>query len=514
MKKPLEQRRIEISWFSGFLALVSVLALTLFLAPSSRSQKAVIRHYRLFDIGTLGGPNSQPPSNSFTGLPTPSISNGGIFAGDAELDLPDPYAPACVNPDCIVSHAISWKDGVMTDLGTLPGPAGSTSVVSWVGPTGLIVGFSENGTFDPGANGPAVIGALWNGTRIAPLSPLRGGLESAAYAVNSSGIVVGISSNDVPDPNSLFGTSTQTRAVVWLNGEPHDLGTLGGTDAQAFYVNESGQIAGQSYTADSIPPPNLHCSDDPLTLHAFFWEYGKMTDLNTFGGHCTFVYGMNNLGQLVGQSTTVDDATSLPFLWQNSHLAPLPTVGGTYGYAVSISDVGEIAGITSALGDQALLATSWTGGHAKNLGTLPGNSCSLTDAINIRGQIVGGSGFDDAAFFPACTDLVEHAVLWQNGQILDLNTFVPPGSDLTLNEAVFINDSGEIAGFGTLPNGNRHAFLLVPCQEYEDGCELANPNFDPKTKHSSPASLGTANRLRGRFSRPYRRFGAVQPPTN
>ncbi len=58
--------------------------------------------------------------------------------------------------------------------------------------------------------------------------------------------------------------------------------------------------------------------------------------------------------------------------------------------------------------------------------------------------------------------------------MIDLNGFVPDSSDLTLNEAVFINDNGEITGFGTLPNGDQHVFLLLPCQGGGDGCEEAH----------------------------------------
>ncbi len=107
-----------------------------------------------------------------------------------------------------------------------------------------------------------------------------------------------------------------------------------------------------------------------------------------------------------------------------------------------------------------------------NLGTLPGNACSAADAINSKGQVVGGSGFFLPDFFPGCTDTVEHAFVWENGTMVDLNAFVPPGSDLTLNEAVFINDRGEISGFGTLPNGDTHAFLLIPCgADDTEGCQ-------------------------------------------
>jgi probable HAF family extracellular repeat protein len=485
---------------------------------------APLPHYVLAAPNTWGGPNAYIPLNFFTGVASPAVSLGGVFAGSADLSTPDPYAPACFNDDCQISHAFRWKDGVMTDLGTLPGPAGSSSAVSWVTPNGLIVGYSENGTYDPGAGGPAILGAIWRGDDAVLLPPLQGGLDSLALSVNSCGLVVGISSNDVPDANSLFGTQTQTRAVVWLDGVPHDLGTLGGTDAQAFLVNESGQIAGQSYAADSVPPPaNGHCADDPLTLHGFFWEFGQMTDLNTLGGHCTFVYGMNNLGQVVGQSTTANDTNSLPYLWQHGQIQPLPTVGGNYGWAVTVNNSGAIVGTTSPSSDQALLATLWINGIATNLNTLPGDACSGTDFINSRGQIVGGSGFGDGAFFAECVGTVEHAVLWQGGHIYDLNQFVPAGSDLVLNEATYINDLGEIIGVASLPNGDARDFVLIPCDQNHSnipGCDYSSMNSataaDTRVagdiqaapagvQHSNVSFAGTLPRLRRSLANKYRR---------
>jgi hypothetical protein len=82
---------------------------------------------------------------------------------------------------------------------------------------------------------------------------------------------------------------------------------------------------------------------------------------------------------------------------------------------------------------------------------------------------LGGSGFA-ADFFPDCNTTVEHAVLWDHGTTLDLNTFVPPDTDLTLNEATFINDRGEITGFAVDSNGTEHAFLLLPCTGGNSDC--------------------------------------------
>jgi probable HAF family extracellular repeat protein len=185
------------------------------------------------------------------------------------------------------------------------------------------------------------------------------------------------------------------------------------------------------------------------------------------------------------------DATSHPFLWQRGKMKDLGTVGGTYGYAAWLNDAGAVVGATTIEGDQALLAFFWEKGTMTNLGALSGNTCSAADAINSAGQIVGGSGGYNAQNFPACTDPVEHAVLWDNGKILDLNAFVPASSDLTLTEATFVNDRGEISGIGTLPNGDQHPFLLIPCDANDtEGCKGASE--EANATQSTPAPTASA----------------------
>ena len=276
-----------------------------------------------------------------------------------------------------------------------------------------------------------------------------------------------------------------------------DLGTLGGTDAEALFINGGSQIVGQSYTINSIPPPPPHCGDSPLTLRAFFWDEGSMVDLGTLGGSCAFAYALNNRGQVVGQATLDGDEEDHPYIWQHGKMKDLGALGGTYGYAAWLNDSGEVVGGATNEGDQALLAFRWKDGVMSNLGVLSGDACSVSDAINSSGQVVGGSGLSFPAFFPACTDPVEHAFLWENGRIIDLNSFVPDSSDLTLNEAVFINDGGQISGTGTLPNGNQHAFLLVPCQEQRSWMQRGHSEENPNLRQSGP----TANRSQSQFQR-------------
>jgi hypothetical protein len=45
---------------------------------------------------------------------------------------------------------------------------------------------------------------------------------------------------------------------------------------------------------------------------------------------------------------------------------------------------------------------------------------------------------------------------------VDLNELITPPSNIVVDEATAINDRGEIAGGGILPDGSTRAVLLVP----------------------------------------------------
>jgi probable HAF family extracellular repeat protein len=486
-------------------------------APLSREHHT---RYKLIDVGTLGGPNSGTVQPFFDGVVAPSLDQKETFAGQADTSTPDPFVPNCFNSDCYVSHAIKSVDGVRTDLGALPGPAGLSSATTWISGSGLIAGVSENGEVDPFTGIQSVHGVVWENGKISDLGTLKGGYESVANAINNAGEVAGYANNALPDANSLAGLGSQTRAVVWWNGEIHDLGTLGGSDAMALYVNDLGQIAGQSYTSTSSPASTAipHCEDSLVALHAFLWENGRMTDLQTLGGTCALAYALNNHGQVVGQANLTGDSESHPFLWESGAMKDLGALGGTYGYAGWLNDSGQVVGAATNKGDAALLAFSWKGGEMTNLATLNGDACSAADAVNSTGQVVGGSGIYAAPFFPACTDALEHAVLWENGQILDLNSLVSSTSGLTLNEATFINDLGEISGFATLASGDIHAFVMIPCDANHpdmEGCDYqpmevvsgvqVPPAQASAAASTSPAELPTAEIMtRFRSARPGR----------
>jgi probable HAF family extracellular repeat protein len=461
--------RISVTVVFGFAALAMPVVSS---AQNSTPQtnKAKHHHYKLIDIAALGGPNS---SFGVGGAVTRTINSQGTAIAQGDTSIPDPFS--MVGFDFLVNHPVQWRNGVQTDLGALPGV--NSSLASWINTRGWIAGYSENSVIDPLTGFPETAAVLWKDGKIIDLGTL-GGNSSGANALNNLGQVVGSALNTVSDPFPatssssfmvetfgffFFPVATEAHAFLWQDGAMQDLGTLGGPDSYAWFVNERGQVAGQS-TINSIPSPTTGIPPvDP-----FFWEDGKMVDAGNLGGTFSFVSGLNNRGQMTGTMTLPGDSTFHPFLWDRGVLTDVGTLGGDDGNAEAINDTGEVVGFAGNQGNQAALAFLWKRGVMINLGTVDGDQCSAAHGLNATGQVVGESAVD-------CTFSTVHAFLWENGgPMIDLNTLIPPGSGMQLTVASSINDRGEIDGDGVLPNGDTHGFLLIPCDELHpslEGCD-------------------------------------------
>jgi probable HAF family extracellular repeat protein len=487
-------------------------AMAMPLVSSAQEEKKEHHHYKLVVVEPLGGPNSYLSGPSFQVL-----NNRGAFAAYANTSTPNPNANCFIPfnpPDCFVQHSVVLHNGTLTKLDMLPGGASAQTV--WISANGFVAGFSENGLIDPRTGQPAGVAVLWDGRRAINLGTVPGGTESIALSVNSLGRVVGFSNNDIPDAFSLVGFPTQTRAFAWQNGVMRDLGTLGGPDASASFVNDHGQVAGFSYT-NSFASTNCPWS---LTTAPFLWEDGKMIDLGTLGGTCGYSNWLNERGQVVGQSNLAGDVTAHPFLWTKSEgMKDLGTLGGAFGYANWANDAGEVVGVATTVGDKSIHAFLWKDGAMTDLETVGSDPSSEAKSINSRGQIVGAS-FDLST---ANVDL--HGFLWEDGgPIMDLNALVSPGSGVTITNAFDINERGEIAGNGFLVNGDTRAVLLIPCDENHEnveGCDygsveavtVENTAAAPNVLPGSAVSQGrltpseTKARMRARLLNRNRRFG-------
>jgi probable HAF family extracellular repeat protein len=157
-----------------------------------------------------------------------------------------------------------------------------------------------------------------------------------------------------------------------------------------------------------------------------------------------------------------------------------------------LNDEGHIAG-QAATADGTLHAFFWQRGLITDLGNLPAydQTCIGAFGINSKDQVVG------QAVENYCSGPGAHAFLWENSHIIDLNVFVPPGSGVTLGDVEQINDRGEMFGSATLPNGDAHAFLLIPCDENHpdvEGCDYSLMDAPVAMGQTSPAVRDASSR--------------------
>jgi len=308
-------------------------------------------------------------------------------------------------------HAFLWQDGIMTDLGTLPNLLSSEGRA--INNRGQVPGDSSL------TGGPPFQAALWENGGVTALGALPGGTRSFAIGINNRGQAVG---------GARTAGNLQVHAFLWQDGEMKDLGVLLASDQQSIgrAINSRDQVVGNSslVIADPPSPPN----------RAFLWQNGEMTDLGTLGGDWATASGMNEPGQIVGGSFLASGEMHA-FLWEDGVMTDLGTLGGMSSAAQPpLAASCNLSARTGAFGGAAV-------------GTF-----SLANGINSRGQVVGRS---------IAVNGEDHAFVWSDGVMTDLNTVIPSASGWTLVEAADINARGQIVGFGVI-DGQTHAFLLTP----------------------------------------------------
>lgn len=436
-------------------------------------------HYKLIDVGTFGG-----PGGGFENPSSPVLNNGGMLVGYSDTAISDPFSPNCFL-DCYVDQSWVLQNGVLTPLSPISGGAGSYPFA--INARGQIAGISQNGAIDASTGWPEAEAVLWQDGGITNLGTL-GGTQSVADDVNDEGQAVGAALNGTFDPfanNTLLAcvfypvvegpcysftetflftapATTETHAFLWTKGQGmQDLGTLGGPDSAAWFINDGGQIAGESFTSFTANP-----SSGVPTIDPFFWDPKdrKMLDLGGLGGTFGAALFMNGQGQVIGLSNLPGDTTYHPFIWSKSEgMKDLGTLGGTVAAPHWINDSGEVVGFANLSGDQNRHAFLWRNGVMTDLGTL-GYPESESASMNTQGQIVGSSFVFNGP---------SRGLIWENGAPpADLNTLVSPGMTMSVTVAYVIDDRGEIGCLGLDPgDAEEHACLLIPCDENHPGVE-------------------------------------------
>jgi probable HAF family extracellular repeat protein len=154
-----------------------------------------------------------------------------------------------------------------------------------------------------------------------------------------------------------------------------------------------------------------------------------MKDLGTLGGRFSSAHGLNDLGQVVGQSDLL--STAHAFVWTASEgMRDLGTLnGGGVSFADAIDDLGQIVGAssTSSMRSPAVLWTPIRIDTTPPTVTIvsvtpdtlwPPNGQMVT--VTISGSITdAGSGVDASTTAYAVTD--EYGLIQPSGYITNLN---------------------------------------------------------------------------------------------
>jgi hypothetical protein len=259
---------------------------------------------------------------------------------------------------------------------------------------------------------------------------------------------------------NIIADKIPTNPIYWSSptAQPQKLAVPENTVyAVAMSINNSGQIVGYS---DNFLLYWASPTDTPIVLQTLASGYYS-------GGQATFIAPN---GQIIGKVYN-SSGILVTAVWASPTQPPVvlkALTGDVYSTPMSINSAGLIVG---ASGDLISTSTYVNGSHAVTwagvnasaialplLSGLSGRSVYIAAAsINTAGVIVGGPS----------ENVNDYGVIWENGQVQDLNTLIPPGNSQTLGAATLITDQGWI--LGTIGGGDIFAFptsatqyLLIP----------------------------------------------------
>ena len=311
-----------------------------------------------------------------------------------------------------------------------------------------------------------------------------GGAVSFAYDVNDAAQVVGYSP-----------TAFHTHAFLWQNGQMTDLGSLMSNFSAAYAVNASGTAVGNSPVSNGNPRATMWRDGRIIDLtpdlavyesswassindagtwvgsvqllelppwHGFVADGFARTPIGHLGGGSSFPNDINNARQVVGSSYTkiVDGVEQVEhaFLWQNGVLTDLGVLpDDAESTAVAINSFGIIVGSSSRINMVTFQETRrpfiYDNGSmtAIPVPSLDAQAADINDSGVVVGTMKASGGLSG-----------NHAWVYQDGVVTNLNSLVVPGSGLHIAFAYAINNVGQIAGVAVDAQGFSHAVLLTP----------------------------------------------------
>lgn len=331
-------------WHSGRLFRRSAYVLLLILGAYSEAVAGPV--YVVTDLGDIGG-----------GYTTAyGVNDSGQVVGKSRV----------TNDANSAEHAFLYSNGQITDIHQL-GTFNSVGLA--INDQGQVTGQYDAG----GSSERSFIYAKGSMQDIGSL----GGNSTLAQGMNASGTVVGYGQ----DSGGTY------RAFTYSNGSIKDLGILTTNNIGAFAINNAGTITGVNFDTRAA------------------WVYdGTHITYMTKTGYMLNPDAINTAGDVVGSSA--DQHQNIRAFIYNSSDGSVNILGtlagnssgpGYTSWAYGINDMGQVVGnsTTSSLAVHAFLYENGTMLDLNNL-IVPGNGVVLESAvgINSEGQIIA-NGFDD-----------------------------------------------------------------------------------------------------------------------
>jgi probable HAF family extracellular repeat protein len=178
-----------------------------------------------------------------------------------------------------------------------------------------------------------------------------------------------------------------------------------------------------------------------------------MVDLGTLGASESSATGINDRGDVVGNSALADFSFEHGFFDRDGIMSDLGTLpGGSGSHAAAINQRDQVTGYAGAP-DGRIHAFLYRDGGMQDLGAPSGYLNGAGLALNDRDEVVGEADMGGEATVTA--------FIWSNGVWRDLNSLIPPNSGWFLSVAAGIDARGEIVGTGSF-DGSQRAFVLTP----------------------------------------------------
>ncbi|MDZ4831315.1 MAG: dockerin type I domain-containing protein [Phycisphaerae bacterium] len=254
--------------------------------------------------------------------------------------------------------------------------------------------------------------------------------DAKAYDVNDDGVAVG------------YVWPLVQQAVVWMpDGEVVVL-PLQPRDAwsSAFAVNNFLQVVGVHATVDD-------------KWFGFVWQDGVFHDIDPGRWNYCNATGISDSGIVTGYfGYSFIPQGSVGFRWVNGVIEELPPArGGVSSEGTVVNNDGLVAGRTLLHLPQwthiAARPTIWKGSIPQELPSHPYFRQTNPQSINSHGIIVG-IGYDYGSI----------GEIWVNGQLIDLADLVDVSGRFYIENAVSMNDSGQIL---VRANGGK-SYILNP----------------------------------------------------